>query len=32
MLEQASAGRTTGTLTLPIMISAVNNAPPSGTL
>ena len=30
--EHASAGSTTGTLTLPIMTSAVNSAPPSGTL
>ena len=30
--EQASAGRTTGRLMLPIMTSAVNRAPPSGTL
>ncbi len=30
--EQASAGRTIGRLMLPIMTSAVNRAPPSGTL
>jgi hypothetical protein len=30
--EQASAGRATGRVIVPIMISAVNRAPPSGTL
>ena len=32
MAEQASAGSTTGTVTLPSMTSAVNSAPASGTL
>ena len=30
--EQARAGRITGRFTEPMRISAVNNAPPSGTL